>query len=69
MGLWWESREHKQDEVERFLFPWETSGVVSCEFQYDDGYNGVSVRLNVPADAVPVVRETAVALGGGAGQA
>jgi hypothetical protein len=69
MGVWWESGEHKQDEAERFLFPWEKRGVVSCEFQYDDGYDGVIVRLNLPPDAVPVVRETAMALGGGVGQA
>jgi hypothetical protein len=67
MGVWWESREHKDDEAERLLFPWEKSGVVSCEFQYDDGYDGVSVRLNVTPDAVPLVREATVALGGGVG--
>lgn len=69
MGVWWESQEYKWDEAERFLFPWEKGGVVTCELQYDDGYDGVSVRLNINCETVPLVRETAVALGGGAGQA
>jgi hypothetical protein len=68
MGVWWKSREYKYDEAERFLFPWEQSGVVSCEFQRDDGYDGVSVRLNVSPEVVPLVRQTTVTLGGGVGQ-
>jgi hypothetical protein len=68
IGVWWESREYKYDDGEQFLFPWEQSGVVSCEFQIDDGYDGVSVRLSVAADVIPLVCQTAVALGGGVGQ-
>ena len=59
MGVWSERQEYKCDEAERFLFPWEKNGVVTCEFQYDDGYDGVSVRLNITSEAVPLVRQTA----------
>lgn len=68
-GYWWESREYKDDEAERLLFPWEKSGLAFCEFQHDDGYDGVSVRLNIISEAAPLVRQAAVALGGGVGQA
>jgi hypothetical protein len=35
--------------------------------QRDDGYDGVSVRLDVAPELADLVRRTAVAVGGGAG--
>jgi len=72
MGVWWKGREGMGDwhsPAERHLFPWERRGVVACELQRDDGYDGVRVRLAVPPELAELVRQTAVALGGGAGQA
>jgi hypothetical protein len=71
MGVWWECREgigEPRSPADRSLFPWE-QGAVACELQCDDGYDGVSVRLAVPQEVAGLVRQTAVALGGGAGQA
>jgi hypothetical protein len=64
MGVWWESREGMSDDLS--LFPWERGGVISCELQRDDGYQGVSVRRSVTPEVAALVRQTAVALGGGA---
>jgi hypothetical protein len=71
MGIWWEGQEGMSNRygAELHLFPWEKRGVVSCELQLDDGYDGVNVRLNVAPDLAPLVCQTAIALGGGARQA
>jgi hypothetical protein len=71
IGVWWESREGVCDRwgpAEQHLFPWEKRGVVCCEFQSDNGYDGVSVRISVAPEVAELVCRTAVALGGGAGQ-
>jgi hypothetical protein len=72
MGLWWEYQGEAGEgngPPEGRLFPWERGGMVRCELQRDDGYDGVCVRLDVPAELADLVRRTAVALGGGAGLA
>jgi hypothetical protein len=71
IGVWWENREgisHRWIPEERHLFEWEKRGVVCCEFQSDNGYDGVRVRISVAPEAAELVRRTAVALGGGVGQ-
>jgi hypothetical protein len=71
MGVCWECREgmgDRGDTADRHLFPWE-QGMIACELQRDDGYDGVSVRLGVPPEVVELIRQTAIALGGGVGQA
>jgi hypothetical protein len=50
-------------------FSWQSQGEVRCELQRDEGYDGIVVRIEVTPEQVGPVRETAVALGGGAGLA
>jgi hypothetical protein len=64
MGFWWECPSGAEED--RRLFPWEWRGVVRYELQRDDGYNGVSVRLEIPPELAESVCRTAIAVGGGA---
>ena len=50
-------------------FSWSSPNEIRCELQCDDGYDGVFVRIEVPPTWVKLVGQTAVALGGGVGQA
>jgi hypothetical protein len=71
-GVWWvggEGMGGQDDTTERHLFSWEKRGAVACVLQCDDGYDGVNVRLSISPAVAELVRQTAVALGGGAGQA
>jgi hypothetical protein len=49
-------------------FSWRSGGEIRCELQRDDGYQGINVRIDVAPDLADLVRQTAVALGGGVGQ-